>query len=317
MVLFDNIQVVHTRGAILEETNYYPFGLIQQGISSKAVGVLENKKRFNGVEFENSFDLNIGETFFRNHDPQLGRWWQIDPKSEKYYCLATYNTMANNPLLIFDPLGDDLILNGSKKNVQRAIDDMNSILEGYYVLSIDSKGKVVITGTEKKDEISGEAKGFFKVLSNIVENKNGTVEITIVNKDSKVDLDSWANGKIDIADVEKTKGGKYMNIASMLAHSLAEQESKQITNANNSDKSVAAYLRDHAKGIEAEAIVTGYERSPSELDGLRNNIFGNTTGVFTFYYVEPAKAPSKEKYIFHQVEMKFKNGNVKSVKEIK
>jgi RHS repeat-associated protein len=92
---------------ILEETQYYPFGLVMAGISSRAAGRVENKKKYNGIEYENAFDLNMGETFFRTHDPQLGRWWQVDPKAELGISISPFAAMDNNPISRVDPLGDN------------------------------------------------------------------------------------------------------------------------------------------------------------------------------------------------------------------
>ena len=77
------------------------------GISGKAAGGLENKKKYNGIEFDSDLDLNIYEAFYRDLDPQTARFLQIDPKIEGQETVSPYSSMANNPILKSDPLGDD------------------------------------------------------------------------------------------------------------------------------------------------------------------------------------------------------------------
>lgn len=104
-VFFDDLAVTHHTGPLLEETHYYPFGLTMAGISSKAMtDIAENKHKFNGIEEMLDLGINQYDAFFRNLDPQLGRWRQIDPKPSLN--TSPYSAMSNNPILYSDFLGD-------------------------------------------------------------------------------------------------------------------------------------------------------------------------------------------------------------------
>lgn len=109
-VFFDNFSIGHRGSPLLEETHYYPFGLTMAGISSKAfegVNYPENKKKYNGIEFNDALGLNAFDAQLRELDPQIGRWWQIDPKIEDMEMWSPYASNYNNPIRYSDPLGDE------------------------------------------------------------------------------------------------------------------------------------------------------------------------------------------------------------------
>jgi RHS repeat-associated protein len=105
---YDNLIVAHTAGALMEETHYYPFGLTMQGISSRAANVLENKKKFIGQQLDDDLGLNWYQFRFRNHDPQIGRFIEIDPLADKYVYNSTYAYAENKVGMGFDLEGLEL-----------------------------------------------------------------------------------------------------------------------------------------------------------------------------------------------------------------
>ena len=104
--------------AIVDESNYYPFGLTHKGYNDigNSLGSSAAKKyKFNGKELQdeivthlgvmNSINLDMYDYGARHYDPSLGRWFVVDPLAEKMRRHSPYNYAFDNPIYFVDPDG--------------------------------------------------------------------------------------------------------------------------------------------------------------------------------------------------------------------
>jgi len=205
-VFFDNLTIQHHRGPLLEESHYYPFGLVEAGISSQSAGKLENLKKYNGKELQHK-EFGTGEGLewtdygARMYDGQIGRFFTMDRFASKYYALTPYQYAASNPVLFIDVNGDSVFVYG--QNNQKLFYQNGNLW--------DAKGKRYKVGNDKF------ASRTLSALNAIA--FGGTFGREALNEMSKPKSPAYnikeAGGKDDLADKNVFTSDKHTNIASL------------------------------------------------------------------------------------------------------
>ena len=89
---------------IVEENNYYPFGLKHKGYNNVQNG-RDHKYGFGNKEEQDELGMGWIDITARNYDPALGRWMNIDPLADQMRRHSPYNYAFNNPMFFIDPDG--------------------------------------------------------------------------------------------------------------------------------------------------------------------------------------------------------------------
>jgi RHS repeat-associated protein len=110
---------------IVEENNYYPFGLKHEGYNGSINGT-DHKYGFGGKEENKELDLEWLDFGARNYDPSIGRWMNLDPLAELMRRHSPYNYAFDNPIFFTDPDGMYPISPAAMKSTATEVYDYSS-----------------------------------------------------------------------------------------------------------------------------------------------------------------------------------------------
>lgn len=108
-VWFDDINVIHRTGPLLQESSFYPFGMEIAPLSSYAAIKVPNERDYQKNELDEEFGLELHYFDARMYDAQVGRFGGVDVKADKFPSLSPYNYSVNNPIFLIDPDGREPI----------------------------------------------------------------------------------------------------------------------------------------------------------------------------------------------------------------
>ncbi|MDO6812238.1 DUF6443 domain-containing protein [Tenacibaculum soleae] len=158
----DNNGIIDASTEIIEESNYYPFGLKHKGYNTVTQPIgnsVAQKKGYANKELEEDLGLNTIAYGWRDYDPALARFNKIDRFAEKYKNNSPYNFTLNNPINYPEIAGDSINLkliirhdrNEGTNYAQQIVDDLTKVTG--LMLNLDQKSGML---TYAKNE-DGEA----------------------------------------------------------------------------------------------------------------------------------------------------------------
>jgi RHS repeat-associated protein len=223
-------------------------------------------------------DVETGYGYFgaRYYDSGLSIWLSVDPMSDKYPNMSPYNYCANNPVMLVDPDGREIELNGLIENINKFVQHLNDFIGMDKVFSYNEDSKLLECkdlSNAELDNMTGLQKSAYNIINGMIKDPF-KMAINIEASSEKISIGGYYSGSIDIDDVlkidELTSGPELMGM-SLIMHELGEQWYKQTKGKSNK---YSGWVASHdLGGVPLENQFTGYQRGDGRGDSNTINVF--------------------------------------------
>lgn len=277
---------------VLEENNYYPFGLRHKGYNNVVNGT-HHPYTFNGKEEQEELGLNWHDFHARNYDASLGRWFVVDPLAEDPNQIdkSPYNYAVNNPILYNDPdgkcppwicgaLAGGLVEAGSQYIANLAKGD------SWTDAALNIDGADVLAAT-----IEGGITGGGSVARRLLVKGGAMVVSEVVQATVDAEVGNFFNEGLDGVEIETDASeiatGAAIGIGANLLGEGVEGTMKAVVNSKHTKEltQVNKELKKSMKGSNGEAVRTTKQ---AELQSMikGNKAVSETTGTVTTEVVD-------------------------------
>jgi len=269
---------------IVEENNYYPFGLKQKGYNANING-RHHKYMFGGKEQQDELGLNWYDITARNYDPALGRWMNLDPLAEKMRRHSPYNYAFDNPIFFIDPDGMAPLVNDGifiDKDGNKVGEDSKGDSDGRVYLVIGKAEKKVRESTEQGNTIETSDLNENKVFELASNEDRQSQKNGIYKKSEGVDDKEFAQVNMQVEGVKGTvavlkvgekvvKGDKKGTVDYKLYSTVAAAEHKYRTMNVKATAVTHTHNVDFAKINNNPSMVGAGIPSPKDRKEAKNN----------------------------------------------